>query len=103
VYSAPIDVRLYSEAFLNGWQGTGLGASPSTVEFTAQRTMDFEKWFDDTPFSPGGADAEVVSEIGIYSPWLRVKAEVSGLDPGICCWLVGEFVRREGPVAGEAA
>ena len=103
LYSAPIDVRDYVEAFLTGWQGTGLGSTPATVEFSAEKSTDLDVWFPGTPFSPASADAEVISGVGIYHPWLRFKAEVSGADPGVTCWLVGGFVRREGPVAGEVA
>jgi len=101
LYSAPMNLRAYSEGFLTGWQGTGLGTTPATVTFTPQKSADLETWFDEDPFSPASANAEVTSEIGITLPWARVKAVVSGADPGVSIWLLGEFVRREGPGAGE--
>jgi hypothetical protein len=102
-YSAPINARLYAEAVLTGWHGAGFGATPATVEFTVQSSADLETWVDGGTFSPASAEAEVAHSSGILHPWFRARADIQGSDPGVTIWLVGQFVHREGPVAGEAA
>jgi len=102
VYSAPIDVRAYGEAILTAWQGTGLGTVPATLEYTVEYSADLEIWVDDGSFSPAaGTEAAFLPDLRY--PWLRVKAVVTGTDPGVTAWLVGDFVYREGLGAEEAA
>jgi hypothetical protein len=101
--TSPVDVRNYAQAILTAWMGTGLGGTPADVEFTVQQSPDLEVWLDGTPFAPAGADAEVTRTEGLSYSWMRVKATVSGADPGISTWLTGEFVLREdGGEAGAA-
>ena len=66
IYSAPVDSRRWIEGVYVGWQGTGLGDTPATVEFTLQHSPDLIDWSD-----------------------------VSGADPGLTLWLVGTMVRRK--------
>ena len=95
-YSGPLDMRPFSEGVLTGWQGTGLGTTPATVEFTVQQSADLEFWHDGTPFSPASANSEVTATPVVGLPWMRVKADVAGADPGVSVYLVGDFVLREG-------
>ena len=99
LYSEPVDVREFCKVLLTGWQGTGLGTTgdEATVEFTVQQSVDLSTWFDGTPFGPASADAEAGQEVDLRSAWMRVKAEVSGSDPGVSLWLRAIFVRRDGP------
>jgi hypothetical protein len=97
LYSEPVDVREFARVLLTGWQGTGLGTvgNEATVEFTVQQSVDLSTWFDGIPFGPASADAEVSQESDLRSAWMRVKAEVTGSDPGVSLWLRGVLVRRE--------
>lgn len=104
MYTPPMDVGAYVGGVLTAWQGTGLGGgSAATVAFTAQQSPDLEVWLDSTSLAPPTADSEVSGSIAFQYRWMRLKAQVSGSDPGVACWLAGELVRREGPMNGEAA
>ena len=95
MYSAPMDVRAYALVILTGWQGTGLGSTPASVEFVIQQSPDLDNWSEETTFSPTAGEEESCTVRLLY-PWVRVGMSVAGSDPGVSCWLVGEFVRREG-------
>ena len=99
VYSAPADVRDFSGGIFVGWQGTGLGLSPASVEFTLEVSQDLENWFASTVISPA-ANTEEAGDVEFPYAWMRWKAVPSGTDPGVTGWLVGDIVLREG--AGEA-
>lgn len=99
-YSAPMDVRAYVRAILTAWQGTGLGSTPATLEFTVQESVDLENWVDIGSVSPDAGTEETL-EVNFSYAWMRVKTVVTGSDPGVMGWLLGEFVRRD--AAGEAA
>ena len=101
MYTVPIDVREFAEVDVRGWQGTGIGSTPASVTFTIQRSADLENWVDEAAFSPP-ADDEEMHNYHLAYPWLRAKAAVAGSDPGISCWLLGDFVARDAPGAGEA-
>ncbi len=102
VYSAPIDVRQFSEGIFVAWRGTGIGNTPASVQFTVQQSTDLDVWVDAGTISPS-AGSESVLEQGLTYPWMRVKAVVSGADPGVCGWVVVELVMREESQEGEAA
>jgi hypothetical protein len=101
VYSMPIDVREFSEANFVTWMGTGLGSTPAEVAFVVQESADLSTWTDVGGISPS-AGAETVTSVGFDLPWLRVKATVSGGDPGVSFWMTADIVRRD-DVNGEAA
>lgn len=98
LYSSPMDVRAYAEAIFVAWQGTGLGGTPATVTYTIQQSPDLETWVDLDTLSPSAGTEETQGVVFSY-PWIRVKAVVSGSDPGVAGWLVGDFVRRDAPGA----
>ncbi len=100
VYSDPMDVRAYAQAILTAWQGTGLGSTPATVELTVQQSLDLENWVDIGSVSPAAGTEGTLNATFTFS-WMRVKAVVTGSDPGVMGWLIGEFVRRDS--AGEGA
>ena len=102
VYSEPRDVRAYSQAILIAWQGTGLGSTPATVEFTVQQSLDLENWVDIGSVSPDAGTEEALNVTFTFA-WMRVKSVVTGSDPGVAAWLIGEFVRRDQAGGGEAA
>jgi len=103
VFTPPMDVRAFRSVKLVGWQGTGLGVTPATVEFTVQGSMDVENWTDIGTLSFAGPDEEATVGVNFEYPWSRVKAEISGTNKGITFWLLGAFVFRDGPgVRGEA-
>jgi hypothetical protein len=101
VFTMPIDVREFGQANFVAWMGTGIGATPAEVEFKVQESADLSIWNDIETITPS-AGAETVADVTFDLPWLRVKATVSGADPGVSFWMTGELVRREG-AAGEAA
>jgi hypothetical protein len=47
LYAAPLDVRAYGDVTIVGFQGTGLGGTPATVEYTLQRSADLSEWEDE--------------------------------------------------------
>ena len=102
LYSAPVDVGRYSDGIFVAWRGTGIGSTPASVVFTVQQSTDLDVWVDGSTISPS-ADSESVLSLGLTYPWMRVKAVVSGSDPGVCGWVVVELVMREGSREGEAA
>jgi|SRR5688572_13110967 hypothetical protein len=102
IYSPPLDVRGFASGVFVGWQGTGLGLTPAEVEYTFQLSPDLENWFDTTVLSPG-AGAEVTGNVGFDYPWMRCRADVSGADPAVTGWIVGEIVERDGLGAGGGA
>jgi hypothetical protein len=93
--TTPLDVRAYGQVLFTAWKGAGMGASPADVEFTVQQSPDLDVWLDGTPFAPASADAEVTRTESLYHAWMRVKATVSGADPGISTWMTGEFLLRD--------
>jgi hypothetical protein len=93
MYTAPLLVREWSEAALVGWESTGIGNGDATL--TVQLSDDLENWTDEEEMSLT-AESEVTAVLEISRAWLRVKAVVTGSDPGVTCWLEGEFVEREG-------
>jgi len=101
LYTTPVDVRRYSSGVFVGWQGTGLGLTPASLEFTLEASHDLENWVDGSVLSPS-ADAEETASAEIEFPWIRWRAEVTGADPAVTGWLVGDLVRREpaGPGGG---
>ena len=102
VYTMPVDVREFGEAIFVAWMGTGIGATPATVEFKVQQSVDLVVWTDAATITPS-AGAETVSEISFDLPWMRVMAVVTGGDPGVSFWMTAELVRREDAAEGEAA
>lgn len=102
VYTMPVDVRMFGSAILVAWMGTGIGATPATVEFKVQESTDLSVWSDVATINPSGPDGTVTS-VSLDMPWLRVKATVAGGDPGVAFWMTGELVRREDAAGGEAA
>ncbi|NUN51233.1 MAG: hypothetical protein HUU06_00390 [Planctomycetaceae bacterium] len=101
-YSDPMDVRAYATATLVAWQGTGLGGTPASVEYTVQQSLDLENWVDIGTVSPAAGSEETLG-VGFTFAWMRVKAVVSGSDPGVTTWLKGEFVTRDESGGGQAA
>ena len=106
VYTPPTDIREYGEGTFVTWMGTGLGATPATVQLKVQVSSDLVAWSDAATISPG-AGAETLTTVSFDYPWMRVKATVSGGDPGVCLWMRVELVPREeaagGGTAGEEA
>ena len=102
VYSMPVEVREIAEAIFVAWMGTGIGATPATVEFKVQQSVDLAVWTDVVTITPS-AGTETVSEVSFDLPWMRVMATVAGGDPGVSFWMTGELVRREDAAEGEAA
>lgn len=103
VVSQVIDVRRWMTANFSGWEGTGLGLIPSTLQFTLQVSADLENWFDAGTFPGSPGPGEFSASQGLVYPWMRVKATVSGADPVVSAWLVAEMVRRKTAGAEEAA
>ena len=90
VYTAPINVRSYSEAQISVWRSGGLdgiGASDVIV----QESPDLEHWSDNGS-TIGTVAGETTDSRGFRLDWMRLK--VSG-DP-LTYWAVGNFVRRQG-------
>ncbi len=102
VFTVPMDVRAYARAAMVAWQSQGIGTSAAEVAFTTQQSPDLENWFDGDTLTPD-ANEEDTATPELRYPWFRVKATVTGSDPGVTCWLVGEFVAREGAGGGGAA
>ena len=101
LYSGPVDVRDYAGMVLTAWMGTGLGTTPAEVEFTLQQSPDLENWSDAGSLTPDAGEEET-DTFSFQYPWMRVKAVVSGTNPGVTCWLEGELVRREDATGGTA-
>jgi hypothetical protein len=99
-YTAPMDVRVYAQAILTAWQGVGLGSTPATIEYTVQESLNLEDWVDIGTLSPDAGLEETLA-VNFGFAWMRIKTVVTGSDPGVMTWLVGDFVRRD--AAGEAA
>lgn len=93
---APIWIRPYGSIVVAAARGTGLGGSGgASVTFALQQSPDLEIWSDLGTLSPGAGDSgEVASEFTLTMDWLRVKATVSGSDPGVTCWAVADLVPR---------
>jgi hypothetical protein len=102
VYSPPLDVREFGEAIFTSWMGTGIGSTPAEVEFEVQTSTDLVDWVDAATITMTAGDEEV-TEVEFDLPWIRVRATVSGGDPGVSFWMTVELVRREGAQEGEAA
>lgn len=102
--AALVDVRAYSEVIFVGWQSTGLGVTPATVQFVLQVSADLDTWFNSITFpSVPAAATEFVQTQGLVYQWMRVKAVVTGADPGLSVWLVADLVRRRKTGMEEAA
>jgi hypothetical protein len=92
----PMDVRVYSQILLTGWRSAGIGVIPAVVEFVVDQSSDLEVWHVGTAFSPASPGAEVSHAEWLNFPWIRVRAVLTGADPGATCWLTAELVRRDG-------
>ena len=101
-YSGPLDVRLFSGGTFVGWQGTGLGLTAAEVEYTMEMSQDLEHWIDAASVAPS-AGAEEAQAVDFEYPWMRWRADVTGIDPGVTGWLVGEIVFRDDAGAGGGA
>ena len=102
--SPPIDIRTFADALFVGWQGNGLGATAATLQFTLEFSMDLTTWIGAVTFpSSPVAVTEFVQSIVLQYPWMRVKAVVTGADPGISAWLTVDLTLRRNKAAGEAA
>jgi hypothetical protein len=102
LYSGPFDVRAFSGGVFVGWQGTGLGLTPASVEYTMELSQDLEHWIETDVLTPS-AGAEETVESALDYPWMRWKAEITGADPCVTGWLVGDLVYREGMGPGGGA
>ena len=102
VYSAPMDVRLFSGGVFTGWQGTGLGGPAAEVEYQMQMSGDLENWISLDVVDPP-AESEESGLVAFEYAWMRWKATIAGSDPGVMGWLVGEIVYRDAPDGGGGA
>jgi hypothetical protein len=91
--TAPINVRPYATANISVWRGAMLGTTP-TFSLVIQESPDLTEWSTLESYSTG-AGSEDTKSVTFTMDWIRVKVTIGGAQPGVSCWAVGEFARRE--------
>jgi hypothetical protein len=89
-YTAPMNVREYARAIFTYTACGGLGSTPPTVVVKIEQSADLEIWTEVAPDINVGGPVELAFKF----EWMRIKLTVSGSDPCITCWCVGDFVYR---------
>jgi hypothetical protein len=91
--TAPINVRPYATANISVWRGEILGTNDSFT-LIVQESPDLTEWKTLESFSTSAGD-EDTEAVAFTMDWIRVKVTLTGSDPSVSCWCVGEFARRE--------
>lgn len=95
--TAGLNVTDFAGATVHAWRSALIGSGPSfAVSF--EESIDQENWTTCTGGSADdpGANTEEVYAVTLKKRWFRVKIQVGGTgSPGVTCWVVAEFERRE--------
>jgi hypothetical protein len=86
----PMNVRGYGQALLDLMVAGRLGAPPAGLAVTVQESPDLGIWQGVGTLVPGAT-----TEVSFSFEWMRLTITVSGPDPAVTCWCVGNFVRRQ--------
>jgi len=99
--TVPMDLSAYDRGFLTVWRGPIVAdAAGATVLFYLEDSEDAQHWGLMLSQGPDGLDPgedqTVRIAIGVLKKWFRVRTDLSGDDPAMTCWAVGELVTRVG-------
>lgn len=86
----PMNVRGYGQALIDLMLVGALGSPAAALAVEVQESPDLGIWRDIGTLVSGSTTNVVFS-----FEWVRLKVTVSGADPAVTCWSVGNFIRRQ--------
>ena len=90
--TTPHTARAFSEVSLTRWRGAGNGVSGLSV--AVELSADLRYWVQDNSWSLA-ADDETTHTSPLNREWMRLVITLTGTDPAVPLWILGEFLRRE--------
>lgn len=89
--TVPILVRDYSYVIVGAWRGPVIGSASPTVTVSVETSDDLENWTGLGSFDPS---PEYRSRFDLAAEWMRLLVVLTGTDPAVTCWAVGDFATR---------
>lgn len=86
----PMNVRGYGEALIDLQLAGAIGAPAAALVVEVQESPDLGIWRDIGTLVSG-----TTTSVTFAFEWIRLKITVSGADPAVTCWCVGNFIRRQ--------
>lgn len=91
-HTKPRNIRRFASANVVAWAGEGTGTNPE-IMIQIQESSDLNIWRNvGGAFSPSAGEATGQREFTL--PWMRLLMFLTGTDPAMSCWVIGEFVVR---------
>ena len=85
----PLNVRQYGIAYVDLTIAGALGSPAADATVVVQESPDLGYWREVATLVEGDATQAVFS-----FEWMRLTITVSGTDPALVLWCVGNFIRR---------
>lgn len=86
----PMNVRAYGFALIDLALAGALGSPLAGLSVAVEESPDLGIWQLVGTLAPGSA-----TQVAFAFEWMRLKVTVTGTDPVVSCWSVGNFVRRQ--------